>query len=65
MNIADALEKLREMIRSCEPIEAPEPTPETVDMIRKRQEKAARARLRQKRERQVLKSSRGPSSFEF
>jgi hypothetical protein len=36
-----------------------------VDMIRKRAEKAARARLRQKRERHDTKASRGPASGEF
>ncbi|ODM89047.1 Peptidyl-tRNA hydrolase ICT1, mitochondrial [Orchesella cincta] len=43
LNTADALQKLREMLRSCEPVEIKEPTPETaencVEEGRKLQEK--------------------------
>ena len=63
MNIADALEKLRELIRSCEPVQVAQPTPETVELHRKRAEKAARERLRQKRDRSSTKSSRGAADF--
>lgn len=63
MNIADALEKLREMIRSCEPVQVAELPPETVELHRKRAEKAARERLRQKRDRSSTKSSRGAADF--
>jgi len=65
MNVADALEKLREIIRSCEPTVAAQPSPETIDLIRKRTEKVARERLRQKKERSFVKTNRGASSGNF
>ncbi|XP_005174916.1 large ribosomal subunit protein mL62-like [Musca domestica] len=61
MNLADALEKLRALIREYE-IEAPPPSEETLEKLRKRQEKAARERLFQKRQRSQTKADRqGPS----
>ncbi|ODM95871.1 Peptidyl-tRNA hydrolase ICT1, mitochondrial [Orchesella cincta] len=59
LNTADALQKLREMLRSCEPVEIKEPTPETAEKLRRRREKAARERLLEKRARASVKSSRG------
>jgi len=59
LNTADVLQKLREMIRSCEPIEVKELSPETTEKLRRRREKAARERLLEKRARASVKSSRG------
>ncbi|XP_062548168.1 large ribosomal subunit protein mL62 [Armigeres subalbatus] len=59
MNIADALEKLRNFIRAAEkPIEA-ELSPETQEMLRRRHEKATRERLAVKRSRSQTKTERG------
>ncbi|XP_075153044.1 large ribosomal subunit protein mL62 [Haematobia irritans] len=62
MNLADALEKLRTIIREYE-IESPAPSQETMEKLRKRQEKAARERLFVKRQRSQIKADRqGPSA---
>ncbi|XP_017464182.1 PREDICTED: peptidyl-tRNA hydrolase ICT1, mitochondrial [Rhagoletis zephyria] len=61
MNLADALEKLRNLIREYE-VEKAVPTEETLEKLRRRQEKAARERLLVKRQRSLTKSTRqGPS----
>ncbi|XP_011185756.2 peptidyl-tRNA hydrolase ICT1, mitochondrial [Zeugodacus cucurbitae] len=61
MNLADALEKLRNIIREYE-VEKLAPTEETLEKLRRRQEKAARERLFVKRQRSLTKSSRqGPN----
>ena len=49
LNTADAMEKLREMIRSCEPQQDPvEPEPETKEIARRKRLKETRERLHQK-----------------
>lgn len=58
-NTADAIQKLREMIRSCEPGEVQTPTAETLERLRRNREKAARERLLLKRSRSQVKSHRG------
>lgn len=57
MNVADALEKLRTLIRE---IERPEPTlsEETLERIRRKQEKMARERLLVKRQHSQTKRDR-------
>ncbi|XP_053961318.1 peptidyl-tRNA hydrolase ICT1, mitochondrial [Anastrepha ludens] len=61
MNLADALEKLRNLIREYE-IEKPPPTEESLEKLRRRLEKSARERLLVKRQRSLTKSSRqGPN----
>lgn len=62
LNTADALEKIREFIRSCEPQELKELPEETLEKLRRAQEKATRARLREKKERHLVKDSRGSAS---
>jgi peptidyl-tRNA hydrolase ICT1 len=62
LNVADALEKLRELIRGAEPVQAAELSPETLEKLRRRREKAARERLQVKRSRSSLKSQRGAAS---
>ncbi|XP_015119486.1 peptidyl-tRNA hydrolase ICT1, mitochondrial isoform X2 [Diachasma alloeum] len=57
MNLADALERLRVMIRKTL-IVAPEISPQTQEKIRKAQMKAARERLFVKRSRSLIKQSR-------
>ncbi|XP_065355478.1 large ribosomal subunit protein mL62 [Calliphora vicina] len=65
MNLADALEKLRTVIRDFE-YEAAPTSEETLEKIRKRQEKAARERLFVKRQRSQVKADRqGPSGVDF
>ncbi|KAM7353004.1 large ribosomal subunit protein mL62 [Cochliomyia hominivorax] len=65
MNLADALEKLRNLIREYE-YEAPPTSGETLEKIRKRQEKAARERLFVKRQRSQVKADRqGPSGIDL
>ncbi|XP_037811892.1 peptidyl-tRNA hydrolase ICT1, mitochondrial [Lucilia sericata] len=65
MNLADALEKLRNIIRDHE-YEAAPTSEETLEKIRKRQEKAARERLFVKRQRSQVKADRqGPSGVDF
>ncbi|CAG7785705.1 unnamed protein product, partial [Allacma fusca] len=59
LNTADALEKLRECIRACEPQEPKGLSEETIEKFRKAQEKAARDRLREKKERHLIKAQRG------
>ncbi|XP_021964472.1 peptidyl-tRNA hydrolase ICT1, mitochondrial [Folsomia candida] len=63
LNVADALEKLREFIRAAEPEKVAELSPETLERIRRRREKVARERLQVKRGRSHVKSDRGASSF--
>ncbi|KAK2581111.1 hypothetical protein KPH14_007931 [Odynerus spinipes] len=61
LNLADALEKLRAMIRKALEV-PPQMTKETEEIIRKRQLKAARQRVFVKRIRSQIKQSRiGPS----
>lgn len=57
MNLADALERLRVMIRKTL-IVSPEPSPESQEKIRKAKIKAARERLFEKRARSMIKHSR-------
>ncbi|KAH8378182.1 hypothetical protein KR093_009888 [Drosophila rubida] len=65
MNLADALEKLRAVIRAQE-VEAAAPSEETLETLRRRQEKAARQRLQLKRDRaQVKADRRAPSGVDF
>ncbi|KAH8244285.1 hypothetical protein KR026_005436 [Drosophila bipectinata] len=66
MNLADALEKLRTIIRAQEAAEASPPSEETLEKLRRRQERAARERLQMKRGRAQVKSDRhGPSGVDF
>uniref|UniRef100_W8BGN0 Large ribosomal subunit protein mL62 n=1 Tax=Ceratitis capitata TaxID=7213 RepID=W8BGN0_CERCA len=61
LNLADALEKLRKLIREYE-VEKAAPTEETLEKLRRRHERAARDRLLVKRQRSLTKSSRqGPN----
>ncbi|XP_055918795.1 peptidyl-tRNA hydrolase ICT1, mitochondrial [Eupeodes corollae] len=64
MNLADALEKLREIIRKYE-IETPQPTDETLEKIRRRKERAARERLFIKRKRSQTKADRQGPNVDF
>ncbi|XP_017854318.2 peptidyl-tRNA hydrolase ICT1, mitochondrial [Drosophila busckii] len=57
LNLADALEKLRTVIRAQE-FESAAPSEETLEKVRRRQEKAARQRLQLKRERAQVKADR-------
>ncbi|KAH8389466.1 hypothetical protein KR200_005997 [Drosophila serrata] len=66
MNLADALEKLRTIIRSQEVVEAAPPSEETLEKLRRRQERAARERLQLKRGRAQVKADRqGPSGVDL
>lgn len=58
MNLADALEKFRNIIRDAEIVKSAEPTPETIEKLRKMHEKASRIRLQIKRERSSVKADR-------
>ena len=62
MNVADALEKVREHIRSCEPQEPKELTPENIEKLRRVKEKATRERLREKKDRHIVKADRTSAS---
>ncbi|KAL5279230.1 hypothetical protein ACFFRR_003696 [Megaselia abdita] len=64
MNLADALEKLRNIIRKLE-FEPAKPTEQTLQKLQKRQEKAARERLHIKRQRSQVKSDRQGPSVDF
>lgn len=65
MNLADALEKLRTLIRAQE-VEPATPSEETLEKLRRRQEKAARQRLQLKRERSQVKVDRqAPGGIDF
>lgn len=65
MNLADALEKLRTLIRAQE-VEPATPSEETLEKLRRRQEKAARQRLQLKRERSQVKADRqAPGGIDF
>lgn len=65
MNLADALEKLRTLIRAQE-VEPTAPSEETLEKLRRRQEKAARQRLQLKRERSQVKADRqAPGGIDF
>ncbi|RZF44295.1 hypothetical protein LSTR_LSTR006845 [Laodelphax striatellus] len=57
LNLADAMEKLRTVIRAAEEV-AKEVSPETEEIIRKRKERANAQRLIEKRTKSMLKSSR-------
>ncbi|XP_076246125.1 large ribosomal subunit protein mL62 [Calliopsis andreniformis] len=64
LNLADALQKLRAMIR--EVIKPPvEVSPETEEMKRKQKLKAARQRLFEKRQHSYIKQSRKPNPADF
>ncbi|KAH8410651.1 hypothetical protein KR009_009871 [Drosophila setifemur] len=66
MNLADALEKLRTIIRAQETVKVGAPSGETLEKLRRRQERAARERLQLKRGRtQVKADRRGPSVVDF
>lgn len=66
LNLADALEKLRTVIRAQE-LDAPSgPSEETLEKLRRRQERAARQRLQLKRDRAQIKADRrAPSGIDF
>lgn len=64
MNLADALEKLRNIIRKLE-FEPAKPTAETLEIVQKKQEKAARERVNDKRQRSQVKSDRKDPSVDF
>lgn len=65
MNLADALEKLRTVIRAQE-VEVAAPSEETLEKLRRRQERAARQRLQLKRERSQVKADRqAPGGIDF
>lgn len=57
INLADAMERLRELIRKAEFV-PPGPTPETEEMIRKRKAKANRERLIEKKTKSLIKAQR-------
>lgn len=59
MNLAHVLERMRNIIRTIEKDGGPkEVSPEKLEVIRRRQEKAARERLFRKRERSQVKADR-------
>lgn len=58
LNVADAMEKLRTIIRNAEKPVTKQLSPESLERIRKRQEKAARERLFIKRQRSQVKADR-------
>lgn len=58
LNLADALEKLRTIIRNAEKPLKKEMKPETAEILRQRQIKAARERLFIKRQRSQVKADR-------
>ncbi|XP_058824552.1 large ribosomal subunit protein mL62 [Topomyia yanbarensis] len=58
MNMADVLEKLRTFIREAEKPQSAELSPETVEKLRRRHEKATRERLAIKRNRSQTKADR-------
>lgn len=58
LNLADALEKLRNLIRESEKSLKPEMSADTLEKIRKRQEMAANQRLMLKRQKSATKESR-------
>ncbi|EDW71258.1 large ribosomal subunit protein mL62 [Drosophila virilis] len=66
LNLADALEKLRTIIRAQE-LDAPTgPSELTLEKLRRRQERAARQRLQLKRNRAQIKAERqAPSGIDF
>ncbi|EDW25469.1 GL26610 [Drosophila persimilis] len=65
LNLADALEKLRTVIRAQE-VEVAAPSEETLERVRRRQERAARERLQLKRSRAQVKADRqGPGGVDF
>lgn len=64
LNLADALEKLRTMIRASL-VEPPKPSPESLEKMRKNLLKAARERLHEKRTRSQIKQSRKVPTFDF
>lgn len=57
LNLADALHRLRTMIRKCL-IEKPPMSPETEEAIRKQKIKAARMRVFEKRHKSAIKQAR-------
>jgi len=66
MNLADALEKLRTIIRSQEVVAPAPPSEETLEKLRRRQERAVRERLQLKRGRAQVKADRqGPSGLDL
>jgi peptidyl-tRNA hydrolase ICT1 len=64
MNLADALEKLRTLIRAAEKPKRPEMSAETLEKIRKRQEMAANQRLILKRQKSGTKEGRKAPTLE-
>ncbi|XP_070172408.1 large ribosomal subunit protein mL62 [Polyergus mexicanus] len=64
LNLADALEKLRTMIRASL-VEPPKPSPESLERRRKNYLKAARERLHEKRIRSQIKQSRKVPMSDF
>ncbi|EDW04218.1 peptidyl-tRNA hydrolase ICT1, mitochondrial [Drosophila grimshawi] len=65
LNLADALEKLRTLIRAQE-VEPVGPSEQTLEKLRRRHEQAARQRLQLKRERGQIKADRQtPSGVDF
>ncbi|XP_012217354.1 large ribosomal subunit protein mL62 [Linepithema humile] len=64
LNLADALEKLRTMVRATF-VAPPEPSPESEEKKRKKLLKAARERLHEKRIHSQVKQSRQASTFDI
>lgn len=64
LNLADALEKLRTVIRATL-VEPAEPSPESLERRRKIMLKAARERLHEKRSRSQIKQSRRAPAPDF
>jgi peptidyl-tRNA hydrolase ICT1 len=65
LNLADALEKLRNLIREIEKPKVAEMSPETIDKIRKRKEAAAMKRLVEKRNKSSTKEGRQAPKADF
>lgn len=64
LNLADALEKLRTMIRATL-VEPPQPSFESIEKMRKNKLKAARQRLHEKRINSQIKQNRKAPALDF
>lgn len=65
LNLADALEKLRNLIREVEKPKNVEMSPETLEKVRKRKEAAAVKRLVEKRSKSATKEGRQAPRVDF
>lgn len=65
LNLADALEKLRNLIREAEKPKVAEMSAETLEKIRKRKESAAMKRLVEKRNKSQTKEGRQAPKVDF